>query len=276
MVIAGDLSPEGILEVLGEHLHVEPARGEDNGLDLVSDEIACHLSRRGQGRLADAELAVDDGRVVKDEGLGRPRRPALIDELHLTLQEVLCVLLGVGNRSGTADKYRVGAIEAADPLQTPEHIGEVATEHPSVDVQLVHHHVSQVGKELLPLGVVGQDAGVEHVGVGDHYVALLADGLTRVIRRVSVIGEGFDVGLELADEAMHLVHLVLGQGLGGKEIDCPGLGFFQDLLEHRDVVAQSLAARRWCHEDHVPAVTYKVDGMGLMAVELGNAALGEY
>src|SRR2546425_1858112 len=39
-----------------------------------------------------------------------------------------------------------------------------------VAVQLVHHHVAQVLKELPPLRVVGQDPLVEHVRVRDHDV----------------------------------------------------------------------------------------------------------
>ena len=92
----------------------------------------------------------------------------------------------------------------------------MAAEYPAIDVKLVHHHVLQVGKELLPLGMVRQNAGVEHVRVGDHDVTLLADCLPGVVGRVAVIGEGLDVRLHLADEVMHFCHLVIGQGLCGK------------------------------------------------------------
>ncbi len=272
VVVARDLCPEGILEILGEHLHVEPAGGEHDGLDLVVDEVACDLARRGERRLADAQLAVHDGRVIEDEGLLGLRRPALIDERHLALQQVLGVLLGVCHRGRAADEHRVGPVEPADPLQPAEHVGQMAAEHPAVDVQLVHHHVLQIGKELLPLGVVRQDAGMQHVGVGDHHMALLADGLARVIGRIAVIGEGLDVGLQFADETVHLVHLVIGQGLGGEEVNGPRLRLLQYFLEHRDVVAQRLAACRGRHQDHVGACAHKVDCLRLVGVELLHAA----
>ena len=61
----------------------------------------------------------------------------------------------------------------------------MATEHAPVNVQLIHHHIFQVGKQLLPLCMMGQDTGMQHVGIGHHDMALLADGLPGVIRGVS-------------------------------------------------------------------------------------------
>jgi hypothetical protein len=42
----------------------------------------------------------------------------------------------------------------------------MAAEDAAVDMQLVDHHVAQVGKERRPAGVVGQDTLVQHVRVG--------------------------------------------------------------------------------------------------------------
>ena len=87
---------------------------------------------------------------------------------------------------------------------------------PAVAVHLVHHHVAQVLEQLHPLGVVGQDALVEHVGVGDHDVGAGADGLAGVLRGVAVVGEGADVGPQGLDGGVELGELVLGQRLRGK------------------------------------------------------------
>ena len=151
----------------------------------------------------------------------------------------------------------------------------MAAENPAIDVKFVHNHVLQVGKELLPLGVVRQNAGVQHVRVGDHHVALLADGLSGIVRRVAVIGEGLDVRLQFADEAMHLCHLVVGQGLCGEEIDGSGLGLLDDPLEYGDVVAQGLAAGCRRDKDHVPALMNQFDGTGLVAVKFRDAPFGK-
>ena len=151
----------------------------------------------------------------------------------------------------------------------------MAAENPSVDVKLIHNHIFQVGKKLLPLGVMGQDAGVQHVGVGDHHVALLADGLPGIVRCVPIIGESLDVCFEFTDESMYLCHLVVGQGLRGEKIDGSGLWFFEDPLEHGDVIAQGLTAGCWRDQNHVLTLMNQLYGTGLVAIKFCDASLGK-
>ena len=240
---------EPVLQVLRQDLDVQAAGGENDRLDVVLDEFRGHLPNRRQGGLADAELPVDDGRVVEDEGLGRRRRPALGDERHGTLQEPLRVLLRVRHRGGTADEDRVPAVEAADPDETAQDVRHVGAEDPPVDVEFVDDHILEVREELLPLRMVGEDPGVEHVGVRDNDVALPADRLPGVVGGVPVVGVCLDIGLELADQAVDLVHLVLGEGLRREEVEGAGFRLFEDLLQNRQVVAEGLAARRRGDED---------------------------
>jgi len=77
---------------------------------------------------------------------------------------------------------------------------------------------------------MGQDAGMEHVRIGHHHMALFANGLAGVIGGVAVIGEGLDVRFQFRNKAGYFMHLILGQGLGGKEIKGPCFRTFQDLL----------------------------------------------
>jgi len=123
--------------------------------------------------------------------------------------------------------------------------------------------------------MVGEDAGVEHVGIGDHYVTLAADGLPGVVRGVAVVGVGLDVCLEIADEDVDLVHLILGQGLGGKNIEGPCLRLFKNPLQYREVVAEGLAARRGRHQNDVPAGAHQFHGLALVAVEPPDPPVGE-
>ena len=116
VVVVADFRAELVLEVLREHFHGQPARGEGDGLYLVAHEVAHHVAGRGQGRLAYAQLPVYDGRIVEDEGLGRPRGAALVDEDDLFFDEVFRVLLGVCHRCGTADKDGVLSVEAGNPF----------------------------------------------------------------------------------------------------------------------------------------------------------------
>jgi hypothetical protein len=104
-------------------------------------------------------------------------------------------------------------------VQPAHDVAEVAAEDTTVDVELVDDDVLQVLEELQPLGVVRQDRRVEHVGVGDDDVTGLADGGARVGRGVAVVGERPDAAVEVAAELRQLRQLVLGQGLGGEQVE---------------------------------------------------------
>ncbi len=47
--------------------------------------------------------------------------------------------------------------------------------------------------------MMGKDARVEHVGIGDHNIPLGADGLSGILRCISVIGEGGEWFFDLMD-----------------------------------------------------------------------------
>ena len=61
----------------------------------------------------------------------------------------------------------MAAVKRAQPHQAAQDIGQMTSEDAAVGVQFVDDDVLQVFKELDPLGVVRQDVGVEHVGIGD-------------------------------------------------------------------------------------------------------------
>ena len=100
----------------------------------------------------------------------------------------------------------------------------MAAEDAPVVVQLVDDDVAQVLEEALPLGVVRQDPGVQHVRVGDHDVPGQAHGPRAATGRVAVVGVGLDVRPQGLDQAVQLGVLVLGEGLGGEEVEGPGGG----------------------------------------------------
>jgi hypothetical protein len=149
----------------------------------------------------------------------------------------------------------------------------VGSEDPPVDVELVDDHVLEIREELLPFRVVGEDPGVEHVGVRDDDVALPTDCLAGVVGGVPVVGVGLDVRLEIADQTVDLVHLILGEGFGREHIEGAGLGLFEDLLEDREVVAEGLAACRRGNEDDAPPLPNQIHRLRLVAVKLPEPPL---
>ena len=86
-------------------------------------------------------------------------------------------LPGVGDGGAAQDELGLGPVKGAQAHQAAQHVGQIAAEDAPVAMDFVDDDVAQVLKQLHPLGVVGQDAGVEHVRVGDHHVPGLADGL---------------------------------------------------------------------------------------------------
>jgi hypothetical protein len=86
--------------------------------------------------------------------------------------------------------------------------------HAAVAVQLVDDDVAQVLEELHPLGVVGQDPLMKHVGVGHDHVGAGPDRLAGIARSISVVGERADVGPQRLHDGVQLGELVLGERLG--------------------------------------------------------------
>ena len=150
------------------------------------------------------------------------------------------------------------AVVAADALEPPQHVGEVAAEDAAVGVQLVDDDVAEVLEEVHPLGVVRQDARVQHVGIGQHEVGARAHRAPRVLRRVAVVGEHPHVGQRLG-QLHQLGELVLGQRLGREQIEHARLGLLHERLEHGQVVAERLARGGRRHHDEVLALGHGLE-----------------
>ena len=136
---------------------------------------------------------------------------------------------------------RVGAVLPAEAPQAAHDLGDVAAEHAAVDVRLVQYHVAQLVQELGPALVAGQDADVQHVGVGEQDRRRAPQQRPLVLRRVAVVDGGCHAGQA---EAVELARLVLGERLGGEEEQGARLGVGGERLEDGELVAEALAARR--------------------------------
>jgi hypothetical protein len=155
----------------------------------------------------------------------------------------------------------------ADALEPPQHIGEMTSENPPVGVKLVDHHVAEILKEVHPLGVMRQDPRVEHVRIGQHEVGASAHGAPRVLRRIPVIGVHAHVGQRLA-ELDQLRELVLGEGLGRKQVEHTRLGLLHEGLEDGQIVAERLARGGGRNHHKVLALGHRLEGPRLMRIEL--------
>jgi hypothetical protein len=261
-----------VFQVLGQHLDFQTRVREDDGLESHPDRQARDARRLRARGGANPEVGVDHRRVPDEQVLAAAGRAGLGHRGDRAAQEFLGELGGVRDRGRAEDEGRARLVEPADALQPPDEVRHVRAEHAAVGVQLVDDHEPQRLEELRPLGVMGQDALVEHVRIGDDDVALGAHRLARIARRVAVEGAGANAEVARRVELEDLRDLVLRERLGGKEIER-----FRAALEggvdDRQVVAERLA--RGGRRDHhgVAPGGDMVPRLALMAVQVENAAL---
>jgi hypothetical protein len=256
-----------LLQIGDEDFGGEARGGERDRLESLPEEGEGDVAGGVEGGAADPELAVDDGRVVDGEVPLAAGGAAPVHERHLALGERLGQLPRVPDRGRRPDELGRGSVEAAEPAEAPEEVGHVRAVDPAQGVELVDHHVAQVLEQLHPLGVVGEDPLVEHVGVRDHHVGAGPDRLARVLGGVAVVGEGTDVRPQGFDGPVELGELVLGERLGGKEVESARVGILQDPVEDGKVVAEGLAGGSGRDDDDVaPRLELLVD-LPLMRVE---------
>ena len=262
---------EDVLQVLGQHLDHQAGlrehQGLQPGLDRDAGDAVALRARRG----TQAQVGVDHRRVPQQHLLRPGGRAGFGDGADRCLDQRLGMRLRVADGGRAQDELRLHAVERADALEPAQHVGDVAAEHAAIGVHLVDDDVAQVLEELRPLGVMRQDRLVQHVRVGDHDVAVQADGLACIAGGVAVEGEGLDAEIAGTIEFQQLGHLVLGQCLGREQVQRLGL-VLHGRADHRQGVAQRLAAGGGGDDGHVLAALAGLPGFGLVAVELLDAA----
>ena len=197
---------------------------------------------------------------------------AIRDKLELLSRQLLGQLSRVGDRRGRADKLGRAAIETADSLQTPEEVGQVATEHAAVGVQLVDDHVLQVLEDPRPLRVVGEDPLVQHVGVRQDDVCARPNRRANILRRVPIIGMNTDVRIQRVGPLQEVIHLVVGERLGREKVQGSRVGIVDDALEDGQVVTQCLPRGGRRQHDRIRSGVDPLVAFPLVGVELPDAS----
>ena len=228
-----------------------------------------HALRGDVARLRERAAAHAGGgvlqrRVPEHDRALRARRLVLVDHGERRADEAFGELLRIADRRRGEHEARVRAVLAAEAPQPAHDLGDVAAEDAAVDVRLVEDHVPQLVQVLGPALVPGQDADVQHVGVAEQDGRGAAQQRPLVLRRVPVVDGRHHAGHA---EPVELACLVLGERLGGEEEEGARLGVGDEGLEHGELVAEALAARRPGAHDHVLAGRQEVPGGGLVTVE---------
>ena len=263
---------EVLARVLREQLDARARAGEDDRLDVLGLQLREHLGGGARHAAADAELGVHDLGVVEPDEALAAGRAVVVDEVDRAAGERGGVRGGVGDGGRAADEDGVAAVEAADALQPPQHVGDVRAEDASIAVQLVDDDVAQVLEEPHPLRMVGEDAAVQHVGVRDHDVPGDAGGAPRARGGVAVVGLRADLAARGVGERAQLLELVLRERLRREEVERARRGVREDRAQHGHRVAERLARRRRRDDDLVAAGEGARDGARLVGVRSLDAA----
>ncbi len=186
------------------------------------------------------------------------------------------MLLRVADGGRAADEDRVGVVVAAEAAQAADQHRHVAAEDAAVAVKLIDHDVAEGREEVGPAGVVGEDAAVQHVGIGEEDVGLVAEGAALGLRGVAVVGAAVEAeALDAVAVTLEGLELILGEGLGGEEVERAAGRVGEKGLEDGRVVAEGLATGSGGDDDDVVAGADVVDGLGLVGVKLVDAVDAE-
>ena len=102
----------------------------------------------------------------------------------------------------------------AQSTQPAQHVGDVRSEDAAQGVQLVDDDVLQAHEERGPPLVRREDPHVQHLGVGEHDVGVLAGPGAVVAGSVTVVGDGAQTGHQPRAQG---AQLVLRERFRGKE-----------------------------------------------------------
>jgi hypothetical protein len=246
-VAVADTPPHVAVDELGRLAR----RGEVDGAPPGQHGLGEHVARLGKGALAHAQGDVDEGRVPEHDRLLRSRRAVVVDGGERQADEALGEGLRVGDRGRGEHELGPRTVGLAEPAQAAHHLRHVRAEHAAVHVGLVEHDVAQVVQELGPAFVARQDAGVQHVGVGQQDGGAVAYAGALRARRVAVVERGDRPRQAQRGE---LARLVLGERLGGVEEERPAVGVVGEGVERGQREGQRLAAGGARGHDHVAAL----------------------
>ena len=196
---------------------------------------------------------------------------------HVEAGQARGVLGGVADRRRGEHERRVGPVVGADPAQPAQHLGDVGAEDAAVVVALVDHDQVERAEEPAPPVVPRQEGAMEHVGVGQDVLAVLARPVALVEGGVAVVGGDPDPEPERRDPG----ELVLGERLGRADVERGGAALalasapLEDRGERGQLVGERLAGRRTGGQDDVLAAARGLGRDRLVAPQLVDAAPAE-
>ena len=142
------------------------------------------------GRAARAGVLVEQRPLPAREHALGARRTVVVDLLDRQAAQLARERAGIADRRAREAERRVRAVVLADAAQPAQHVRDVTAEDAALRVQLVDHDVAEPHHERRPALMRRQDPDVQHVGVREHDVGVLARPRAVVGVGVAVEGDG--------------------------------------------------------------------------------------
>ena len=231
---------EPAARVLRDDLGTAATAGEREGLVHRAHEVRHELGGLDVGRRARAGVRVEERSLPAREHAFGTRRGVVDDRLDVESAQRARELARIADRGAREEERGRGAVVLAQPAEAAQYVRDVRPEDAAQCVQLVDDDVLQSHEERRPTLVRRQDAHVQHLGVGEHHVRVLARPGPVVARGVAVVRDGAESGHEPRAQRSQLV---LRERLGGKEQQRGVAPVFDDRRHDRRLVAQRLPRR---------------------------------
>ena len=113
---------------------MQAAIGEDQRLQVALQEFLGHARTLADIPAPDAQIAVDDRRIVKNKELLARRRAIFVDGCEFGLRQARRQLARIRDGCRTGDELRLRAIKSRYASQPAQHIREMAAEDAAVSV----------------------------------------------------------------------------------------------------------------------------------------------
>ena len=256
------VSPPALLQVVARlHRHLFGAAagaGEDDGADVVQDQVGEQIRGLGGGGAADRRSAFADerrqGRFPEGEHQGAARGGVVGDRGDLDAGEPGGGHGRVGGRGRGQYERRTGAVARADAAQPAQDRRDVGAEDTFIGVALVDDDIAQFAQERRPARVARQQRVVQHVRIAQDVVRVLTYPVARLGVRVAVQQARADPRYVQTSETSELVR---GQRFRRRQIQ-RGAGVLADRGQRRQLEAHGLAGGGAGGERHMPPLACRL------------------
>ena len=262
-------SGEAAARVLRDDLRAAPAAGERERLVVGAHEAREQLGRLDVGGAARTRVRVEQGPLPAREHPLGTRRGVVVDLADVEAAQRARELARVADRRACEEERGARSIVLAQPAEAAQHVRDVRAEDAAQRVELVDYDVLEPHEERRPPFVRRQDPHVQHLGIGEHDVRVLARPRAVVGGRVTVVGDGAQSRNEPGAQR---AQLVLGERLGGEEQQRGVAPLFDDRRHDRQLVAERLARGGPRGDDDALPIVECVERGGLVRVQPGDAA----